>query len=388
MTWLTASEALAALQVRPQTLYANVSRGRIRAMPDPKDPRRSLYHGEDVQRLARRSAGRRKVDEIAAATIGWGDPILATKLSTVESGRLWYRGQDAVQLAETSTLEAIADLLWETRGVCLTQEPRSARDAVGSLASPLEAGLLALARRAGSALPPRGRSRSLLIAEASGLVDALAGAMTGDAPKVGIPMHRRMASAWRAPAAEDAIRRALVLLADHELNASTFAARVAASTGASLAACLLAGLSTLAGPLHGGASIGMRALAVQAEQRGAIEAVREWLAQGHPLPAFGHPLYPEGDPRAIALAAHFESRPVFQELANAAEKLTGELPNIDFALSAMADAFDLPPTASFTLFAVARSVGWIAHIFEQLDEGGIIRPRARYCGPRPIRQGP
>jgi citrate synthase len=132
----------------------------------------------------------------------------------------------------------------------------------------------------------------------------------------------------------------------------------------------------------------MRALAVQAEQRGAIEAVREWLAQGHPLPAFGHPLYPEGDPRAIALAAHFESRPVFQELANAAEKLTGELPNIDFALSAMADAFDLPPTASFTLFAVARSVGWIAHIFEQLDEGGIIRPRARYCGPRPIRQAP
>jgi citrate synthase len=172
-----------------------------------------------------------------------------------------------------------------------------------------------------------------------------------------------------------------VLLADHELNASTFAARVAASTGASLSACLLAGLATLTGPLHGGAAMQLRPLAAAARQLGADKAVGDWLAQGRRLPAFGHPLYPDGDPRAFALFQHFTPRPAFAGLRAAAEESTGEQPNIDFAISAMADAFDLPLEAPFVLFAMARSVGWIAHSLEQLSTGSLIRPRARYAGP-------
>ncbi len=114
-------------------------------------------------------------------------------------------------------------------------------------------------------------------------------------------MHRRMARAWRAGRAEDGLRRALVLLADHELNASTFAARVATSTGAPLAAGLIAGLATLSGPLHGGAIASVRALIAAAQRAGPDAAARDWLAQGRKLPAFGHPLYPNGDPRATAL---------------------------------------------------------------------------------------
>jgi citrate synthase len=236
-----------------------------------------------------------------------------------------------------------------------------------------------LAARAERDQPSLGRSAATLLREAAELVDLVAAALLGPPPPG--PMHRRLAQAWKAPEAEDLLRRALVLLADHELNSSTFACRVAASTGAPLSACLLAGLATLSGPRHGGASLGMRLLTAAAGQMGAETAVRDWLAQGHRVPAFGHPLYSEGDPRATALLTLFEPGPLYPALRDAAERLTGEKPNIDFALAALADRFDLPPTASFSLFAIARSVGWIAHALEQSASGRMIRPRARYIGP-------
>jgi citrate synthase len=99
------------------------------------------------------------------------------------------------------------------------------------------------------------------------------------------------------------------------------------------------------------------------------------------LPAFGHPLYAQGDPRLVALFAHVTPRPLFAELRGVVEALTGEQPNVDFALCALADAHGLPETAPFTIFATARSVGWIAHALEQLAADTLIRPRARYVGP-------
>ena len=108
MSWLTATEALRVLGVRPQTLYANVSRSKIRAKPDPKDTRRSLYHEADVRKMARQHGGQRKATAVAAAAIEWGDPILSSSVSTVVEGRLYYRGQDAAVLAETKTLEDVA----------------------------------------------------------------------------------------------------------------------------------------------------------------------------------------------------------------------------------------------------------------------------------------
>jgi len=111
MKWINADAALALLAVKPQTLYDSVSRGRIRARPSPADPRRSEYLGEDVRRVAASRSGRRKAGSIAAAAIGWGDPVLPSALSTVEAGRLYYRGRDAAGLAERSRLEDVAELL-------------------------------------------------------------------------------------------------------------------------------------------------------------------------------------------------------------------------------------------------------------------------------------
>jgi hypothetical protein len=188
------------------------------------------------------------------------------------------------------------------------------------------------------------------------------------------------ATRWAFPAPD---LSALVLLADHELNASTFAARVTASTGASVAACLLTGLSTLTGPLHGGASAAVQALMRNAAAIGTDAAVREWLAHDRPLAAFGHPLYPNGDVRCHALLEGIGLPPAFEELRDVGSRLLGEAVNIDFALAALAAVHKLPPGAPLTLFALARTVGWTAHVLEQQATGQLIRPRARYTGPGP-----
>ncbi len=371
MSWISAEEALALTGTKPQTLYANVSRGRIAARPDPADPRRSQYRHADVERLSARARGRRPAEAVAAETIAWGEPVLETAISTVKAGELLYRGQKAVALAESATLESVASLLWQ-------QDGPAAFSGRGQARQPgMGAAYRAIADLAATDMPTSGRARPVLLQDAARVVSHLAGALTapGEAG-----MHERLAARWQRPEAADIVRRALVLLAEHELNASTFAARVAASTGAPLSAAVLAGLAALSGPLHGNASRSLAGLVALAERDGAEAAVMSQLRQGMALTCFGHPLYPDGDGRAGALLGAFAVPPLFADIAAAAERLSGEKPNVDFALAAMVAAFDLPEDAPLEIFALARSVGWIAHALEQAETGALIRPRARYVG--------
>ena len=389
MGWMTASQALRTLEVRPQTLYANVSRKRIRAKADPKDPRRSLYHEGDVRRLARKRGGARKAEEVAAAAIEWGTPVLASAVSTVAGGRLWYRGEDAVLLAEAKTLEEIAVLLWGVSDPQSLQRNSSAaeaasrrpRDTARPSSSELSRVFLELARRVNEDPPSHGRTLAVLQAEAAEVLATVADAMLGSSAAAAL--HQRLAKVWGRADASDLIRRSLVLLADHELNASTFATRVTVSTGASLAAGVLGGLATLTGPLHGGAAAGVRELMDAASSQGAEAAIRDRLAQGRPMAGFGHPLYPAGDPRAAALLQRLQVPPGLAEIRDLVEDLVGERPNIDFALAALTETCRLPRQAPLVLFALARSVGWLAHALEQVTTGRLIRPRARYVGPAP-----
>ena len=389
MGWMTATQALRTLEVRPQTLYANVSRKRIRAKADPKDPRRSLYHEGDVRRLARKRGGARKAEEVAAAAIEWGTPVLASAVSTVAGGRLWYRGEDAVLLAEAKTLEDIAVLLWGVSDPQSLQRNSSAaeaasrrpRDTARPSSSELSRVFLELARRVNEDPPSHGRTLAVLQAEAAEVLATVADAMLGSSAAAAL--HQRLAKVWGRADASDLIRRSLVLLADHELNASTFATRVTVSTGASLAAGVLGGLATLTGPLHGGAAAGVRELMDAASSQGAEAAIRDRLAQGRPMAGFGHPLYPAGDPRAAALLQRLQVPPGLAEIRDLVEDLVGERPNIDFALAALTETGRLPRQAPLVLFALARSVGWLAHALEQVTTGRLIRPRARYVGPAP-----
>ena len=370
--WLSAADALVRLGSKPQSLYANVSRGRIRAKPDPADSRRSLYREEDVDRVARRSRGRRSAVATASEAISWGEPVLASAISTVSGGRLYYRGTDVAELAGAATLEDVACLLWGT-------EYRST-DGQQERQPSIPALLTALAARVPHDPPSAGRGTGLLREDAASVFATVLAALTGAGQG---PAHTRLAVAFGRPDAYDALRRALVLLADHELNASTFAARVTVSTGASLSAGALAGLVALGGPRHGNAAPEVLALSedVDAHRGAAEDALRDWLGERRAVPGFGHPLYPRGDVRCRALLAAIDVPPAFMRLAEAGRTILDEEPNVDFALAALAAAYELPRGAPATIFALARSVGWLAHGIEQATSGQLIRPRARYVGP-------
>ncbi|MCA8138134.1 citrate synthase, partial [Burkholderia cepacia] len=176
-------------------------------------------------------------------------------------------------------------------------------------------------------------------------------------------------------------RRAMVLVADHEITSSAFAARITASTGASLAGCLLTGLATLSGPLHGDASGRVRAVFDDVQRLGAERVVDHHLKSAIPIPGFGHHLYPDGDPRADALLARLDPPTELAHFVDKVTTLTGQRPTIDVALAMLSVQLQLPRDAAFGLFSIARSVGLLAHCIEQLRVGKVIRPRSRYTGP-------
>jgi citrate synthase len=186
-----------------------------------------------------------------------------------------------------------------------------------------------------------------------------------------------------------AVEQALVVSADHELNASAFAARVAASAGADLYACVSAALATMSGPRHGGMCDRVEALVVESGRPERARAViHERARRGERLPGFGHPLYPAGDPRTAtvlaATAALGKRRPAHATLLallDAAAAAGREPPTLDAGLCAITFALGLPRGSGAALFAIGRAAGWIAHVLEQRTADFLLRPRARYVGP-------
>lgn len=388
---LTAREAADRLGIKLDTLYAYVSRGRLRSV-SVSGTRQRRYRAEEVEALRAAAEMPARGAEAAALT-----PVIASSICLIEDGRLYYRGQDAIRLSASATLDDVAALLWG--GSASHPLPLPAREESEG-AAPKEwggEGLLGLVERCqirlaalGAAdLPALDLTRPGVIRTGRRILHTLAAAVAPAAVS-SEPVHRRLAAAWELDeAGADIIRRCLVLLADHELNASTFVARCVASTGATPYAVVAAALAALSGRRHGGASARAEALFAEIAESGsplALMAAR--LARDEDLPGFGHFLYPQGDPRAAAiLDAVTRTLPAAREAIDAAvgagTRLTGRLPNVDFALAAATTALKLPPNAALGLFVVGRTVGWVAHAIEQYEGGALIRPRARYTGPRP-----
>ena len=382
---LDAPSAIARLGISRQTLYAYVSRGLVRATRDPDDPRRSRYDRRDIDGLLERRRLGRARREVAASTIDWGEPVLPSAITAIADGRLWYRGHDASALADTATLEQVAALLWQAPS--WPAPPARRMRAVPPGDDPLARAIAALAGLAA----PAAWSRPLAALHRDGaeVLALVCAACAGTAAQPGLPAHALFARAWGLDDRRaDLVRRALVLAADHELNVSTFAVRVVASTGAALAACVLAGLAAIGGPLHGGVS---RQVSAMFAEPGMLtrprQAIARRLARGERLPGFGHRLYPDGDPRAAALLAALGPARPWRAVIDAGEAAIGHRANIDAALAALEAAEALPQGAALALFAAGRTAGWIAHALEQVSEGALIRPRASYTGPAPG-QGP
>jgi citrate synthase len=402
---LTAGEAATRLKVSRQTLYAYVSRGAIRSEPGP-DGRSRLYDAEDIARLIAAKDPRARRDGIAQAALDWGLPVLDSAITAILPEGPCYRGRLAVDLAEDASLESVAGILWAgILGDCAGTDPfdTPARELEPLLSAASGISLAVLARLApldrclillplaAPQLPATSTGEPTgdpgeLIAAGAGLLRLLVGAVTLR-PVGRLRTHEALAEAWRLyRSGADLLRVALVLLADHELNASAFAVRVVASTGAPLHAAVIGGLAALLGPRHGGETARVEAFLDEAAGQHPAEAIIRRLRRGDGgLPGFGHMLYPAGDPRARALldrlAAIYGADPWFDRLVEAALAATGRHPTVDLALVALTRRLGLPDGSALVLFALGRTVGWIAHALEQRASGRLIRPRARYTGP-------
>lgn len=393
---LTSREAARRLGVSAATLYAYVSRGLLRSEAvDGSRERR--YRADDVVRLKRRRDVGRKAESIANHALDFGTPVLESALTLIENGRLYYRGIDAAKLAVTASLEDVARLLWDcddkpfaaSNLPPLTTALRRAWIAAATL-SPPDRCLVLLPAAAALDHPSWVEDRTAMLETGVRVLRLLTAAVTAR-PLSTLPVHEQLAVAWRVPPDRVPVLRAvLVLLADHEFNASAFAARVVASTGANLYGATMAGLAALNGPRHGGATRRVAAMFDDLENTTDLDAdLGRMLRARVYIPGFGHQLYPDGDIRATTLLALLrKSLPDSPELAfaerlsAAVERLIDRKANVDFASVTVERVLGLPKDSALALFLLGRTVGWIAHSLEQAN-GALIRPRARYTGPRP-----
>ncbi|MDB4971900.1 MAG: Citrate synthase [Myxococcaceae bacterium] len=405
--WISAREAAARLDVKLATLYAYASRGLLESVPAP-DGRGRRYAHDAVERLKARHDARAGHAAVAAAALRFGEPTLETSVSEIRSDGPYYRGQSALQLADgRTTFEAVSELLWGGQlGVStwpghkpyvlapLLQRRSKASTSIAALAATVScAALTDTTRHAASDPEEQARARRLI----QWLAQQVGRAPSASATSSCAERILRSLRARPSDAAIALVDRALILCADHELNPSTFAARVTASTGADLYACLAAALHTLSGPLHGGASVRVEAVVAQLPSASAAaRLVRERHARGERIAGFGHPLYPEGDPRAPALLElaelalsssssrtppprqRVESLARLRALTTAMRSAQHGGPNLDLGLVALCSALGLPAGSAAALFAIARSSGWVAHALEQRRQGYLLRPRSRY----------
>ncbi|WP_199135159.1 citrate synthase family protein [Delftia sp. ASV31] len=388
--YLNSTEATALLGVSRATLYAYVSRGLLHAHA-ADTPRESRYLREEVEQLARQRGQGRKPREVAQAALNWGLPVLESSITLIEQGRLYYRGEDAVDWARSHTLEETAALLWQyPADAAFAAHAVEAAPVLADLqqrmaGQPCENTLLALFTVASddAATAAWQQSPERLAAGCGALLRLLAACLLGTAPDKA-PIHLQCAQAWALDTqGADLVRMALVLCADHELNASGFTARCVASTGASLRAAVVGGLAALTGGRHGGTTARVEALWDELGEAQAPARLRQRLARGETLPGFGHHLYPEGDVRAALLLEMLPRQGPAAALAAEVMALTGLAPSVDFALVALRRHLQLPAGSAFGLFALGRCAGWLAQALEQRATRQIIRPRAAYTGPRP-----
>jgi 2-methylcitrate synthase/citrate synthase II len=194
-----------------------------------------------------------------------------------------------------------------------------------------------------------------------------------------------------SPAAVRSLEVSLIMYAEHEFNASTFTARVVASTLSDLYSAVTAGIGALKGPLHGGANERVLEVLDQVGSSDKAEAwIREALARKVRIMGFGHRVYKDGDPRAKFLkplcmqVAKETGHLDMEAMADTIERIVGEEkklpPNLDWPSARLYHYLDLPVELYTPLFVVSRVVGWSAHIIEQLDNNRLIRPLANYTG--------
>jgi citrate synthase len=396
--WITAEEAANRLRVKRETIYAYVSRGRL-ASRRSDDGRGRVLDPADVDRLAFRSRSARK-----SAPEG-----IESAITLIQDGSVFYRGRPAAELATSWTFERVADHLWGA-GSQPTQawEPSSAvvdiyqrvAAVLPSTALPVDMLRIAGACMAAFDPPEPALTPQILVATTKRFIATVLHAVPAlseleDIPKGG---PRLAALLWsrlnpRPPSANELsmLNSAMIMLADHDVARSTVSIRIAARAGLDAGGLIRLGMDSEGGPVKGVASLAIESFLHNLTSSDAVDvALMRRLKQGEPVPGFGHPVYPDHDPRAdlildwLRRAAQDRAR-----LATVDEVIRNQLsrglqpPNAGFALAAMTYVTGMVPGAGETIFVMSRSAGWIAHAIEVLELGPLERGHSTYTGSVP-----
>jgi citrate synthase len=422
---LTAAEAAAHLGVKLGTLYAYVSRGWLKSYRR-RVGREALYRRTDIEALRRMTMperGRRARSlpdasswvTIAQPPAADGSPsgviVAESAVSSIIEGRLAYRGYPIEEIVEHATYEEVCLLLWNGERPAQVEVDRVCCSiAAAQIPPPVASALSGVGQHAPSLLrlavmmpvlaaqqrnPARRRTDDAEeIVRMMPLAFARVGARSEDQNQPPFGTADRLLKTFAGtdfrPWERRALDRVLVACAEHELNASTFAARVVASTGADLYASVLAALCSLSGPIHGGACDRIESTFAALESGARLETMLQHFGEQHLLPpGFGHTIYPAGDPRAVLLKkvaasiAQHKGRRWFDTASKIEERVWQRdrlRPNLDFYLTVCVRMLGFPRGLPAAIFALGRAAGWIAHSLEQYADNRLIRPRMRYRG--------
>lgn len=408
--YLSAVDAAALLGIRRASLYAYVSRGWLRSVVGEKKTRTRLYLRQDVERLLVRSKVRSGSAAVAASAMNWGEPIIATGITEITNEGPRYRGVLAIDMArEKVPFEQVAHVLWT-----------GSRDGASSIweAKPMAKPLAALLRslrgkRTGDQLTDvfclvtmqlaMGRGSAVervksgqTLAEARHVIHTLVGCF-GFLSEQGryhpVQSDQSIAAGLllamsHQPSKKkvEILNAVLTLLADHELSPGTVAARIAASSGSALHSCLAAAIATSSGTevarLY---DIVEQSWSWSTSQADLVSEATRLLETGGDLPGFGHPLYPQGDPRAKSMMTLLKGLKSSDPLVCAVVGFVNEMRDRhglharhELVLIALIKAVGLPRQAPAALFVLARTAGWVAHVLEQRATGTLLRPRAKF----------
>ena len=360
----------------------------------------------------------------APASAGLRDVIaLASSITSIENGVLCYRGINIDELAENASFEEVIHLLWHG-GLPARNQLEELRQGIAANAG-LPTGLLDLMkafpkrttpmeglRTAISALamydgesedmsPEANARKAVRIQGQIATVVAAYERIRNDRPPVAPKPELSLAANFLYmlrgtapdPLSVRALDKAFILHADHELNASTFAARVAAATLTDMHSAVTAAICALKGPLHGGANEQVMRMLNEIGQPERVDGyIRNKLQGKEKIMGFGHAVYKDGDPRAkhlremsrqLGRLTHQENwykmSVMIEEIVTGAKGLK---PNVDFYSASVYHYLNVRSDLFTPIFAISRTSGWLAHILEQYANNKLIRPRAEYIGPR------
>ena len=409
---LTTGETAQRLGVKPSTVYAYVSRGLLH--PD-RTGAGSTFDPQEVARLAR--SGRHPGGSSRPARDSGSEPVFVTELTLIEDGRLYYRGLDAVELSRSRRFEEVAAWLWNGRWPVEAEAwstPPAAASAVaaalqtvGEHATPFERFMLAVMAVGLADDLRHDLNPGAVPITGSRLLSALAGALPvvaagrpspepGSAPSISGRLWVRLSALPPTPSRIALLDAALVLVADHELAASTLAARVAAAFRADPYAVVSTGFGPASGSWHSGAPTEVEALLADAWSGDPERAIGDRLRRtGSLLHGFGMPLYPGGDPRGAELLSRIGEAggpagrlAVVERTLDVGASRGFPPPNVDMALGSLSFCAEMVPGAGQAIASFGRVAGWLAHAMEEYSNPTRFRTRADYVGARPEPDGP